>query len=706
MIEISEFRKQYPQYNDINDVKLTKLLHNKYYSDMPIEDFGAKFVPQPKSPNFLVELKGEFQKGVQQDIQKLSQGVESARGFVAGLKEKWPQIAGSTVATLIPLAPNLIPGAQATPEELLTIPAGQAAGRAITAALGRTALASFGGAIGKTGQEIYKTTTGQPQRAKNIWQAIDRISGAAEEEMWGQITGEIAAPVIGKALAPFAQTVIPNAPEMSRQIGRAARRIPQQELAQLPASLQKTLTAKSIMPRFYKNELGRWVFGRPPKYTVLMTPAEKTVSPALDWIENAIEGSIFGGGRIKLQKGYLQPLAMKQLTKETVDNFWELAGRRMSNREVADFFADAITDSREAWRVQQRIMYKQIDDIINLPVSTKRAKDIASEILEQAESGLGSAPARQRVANRILKKWKDSPSFAKAIDYRSDLLEEVRKYESLTGLKSPKLRGDSERLAAALDTSMSQIAKAHSDEAYTAWRNANKFTQQGYEQFSRANLENALRFARKNPSKVAGEFFQPYSAESVQELKKLVPDDVFKSMRASWLEQQMRRASSADGMLLGKNFKTSMSEQALGKDTIKEIFPEPNLYKNLMQVSDISSILQEKTGAGGKMVMQLTQSGEVIMTIAQAVSGQKPKTGLVSTLILSPLIMSRVLTTQTGSKLLAEGFKTPIGSPQAAGLVTRILKLTKGPEPISPIADWIKKKKWRGFDENNKGNNE
>lgn len=42
-MNISDFRKKYPQYNDMSDIDLAKKLHAKFYSDLPMERFMEKF---------------------------------------------------------------------------------------------------------------------------------------------------------------------------------------------------------------------------------------------------------------------------------------------------------------------------------------------------------------------------------------------------------------------------------------------------------------------------------------------------------------------------------------------------------------------------------------------------------------------------------------------------------------------------------------
>ena len=49
MPTIAEVRQKYPQYQDMSDEALAGALHQKYYSDMPVQDFNAKIglAPQP-----------------------------------------------------------------------------------------------------------------------------------------------------------------------------------------------------------------------------------------------------------------------------------------------------------------------------------------------------------------------------------------------------------------------------------------------------------------------------------------------------------------------------------------------------------------------------------------------------------------------------------------------------------------------------------
>jgi hypothetical protein len=50
-MDITEFRAQYPQYNDMDDASLSQSLHQKFYSDMAYDDFAGKFLgAKPPAP--------------------------------------------------------------------------------------------------------------------------------------------------------------------------------------------------------------------------------------------------------------------------------------------------------------------------------------------------------------------------------------------------------------------------------------------------------------------------------------------------------------------------------------------------------------------------------------------------------------------------------------------------------------------------------
>jgi hypothetical protein len=89
-MNILEFRKQYPQYDDVSDAQLASSLHAKHYSDLPREEFDAKFIA-PTLPAPEVDVYG----GV--DPEGVMEGqaeTQKALDFIGGLSEA--QMTGPT----------------------------------------------------------------------------------------------------------------------------------------------------------------------------------------------------------------------------------------------------------------------------------------------------------------------------------------------------------------------------------------------------------------------------------------------------------------------------------------------------------------------------------------------------------------------------------------------------------------------------------
>ncbi len=64
MPDINDVRDKYPDYADLSDQQLLDGLHQKYYSDLPKEDFYQKFSFQPAEE----DKPGEFTKGLKRGL--------------------------------------------------------------------------------------------------------------------------------------------------------------------------------------------------------------------------------------------------------------------------------------------------------------------------------------------------------------------------------------------------------------------------------------------------------------------------------------------------------------------------------------------------------------------------------------------------------------------------------------------------------------
>jgi hypothetical protein len=89
-MDIIKFRKTYPQYDDMSDVELSDALYTKHYSDIPREEFDAKFIA-PTLPVPEVNVYG----GVDPEGVAAEQAeTQKALDFIGGLSEA--QMTGPT----------------------------------------------------------------------------------------------------------------------------------------------------------------------------------------------------------------------------------------------------------------------------------------------------------------------------------------------------------------------------------------------------------------------------------------------------------------------------------------------------------------------------------------------------------------------------------------------------------------------------------
>jgi len=57
-MNLKEFRAQYPQYDDLSDQELAAGLHQKFYSDIPFDDFLKQVGPQPVKDTGFFDMAG------------------------------------------------------------------------------------------------------------------------------------------------------------------------------------------------------------------------------------------------------------------------------------------------------------------------------------------------------------------------------------------------------------------------------------------------------------------------------------------------------------------------------------------------------------------------------------------------------------------------------------------------------------------------
>ncbi len=179
-MNISEIREKYPQYNDLSDEQLAQGLHQKFYSDLPFEDFSSKIglAAKPIAPpapavdpnssdlvrgfkNYLPQTKeifggaeallgkavgseGLLQSGIQ-NVQEAQQAQQAVSRDTDSFTDAWNKGVGAVLTDWLPY--NIGQGAANILETVATAGAGSILGSAIGP--GGTVGGGLSGIVGK-----------------------------------------------------------------------------------------------------------------------------------------------------------------------------------------------------------------------------------------------------------------------------------------------------------------------------------------------------------------------------------------------------------------------------------------------------------------------------------------------------------------------------------------------------------------------------
>ena len=523
--------------------------------------------------------------------------------------------------------------------------------------------AGVGAMGGKGYQQAYRMTKpGSKSMSFNdiykeqLWSGVE---GAVSEGLGrGVIAGGTKALKTGvgqKMLAPFQKELIPGIERLDAILKRAGRTLPPKEAAALTEHARDLLAGHGSF----------------------LTAAGKTQARSIDFVENAVEQSIFGGNRLFQLKRFLHPVTYKHAVKEMSDKFWKNAGERMSPQEVGQLWVDTITKERGVQHSLERIAYEQIGQ-----VTRKKGKVLipdlsgTQKLAQQAEKAAGMAggsgqQAQIRTLAKKIQKWKyqtigqydpDLNHFVTAHSFRSNLLEEVRSMEAKEGRGLSKVRGFAKRVVASIDSAMEATARKAGPREYTAWRAANKFTKDGAALLDNEVVNGAMRLARRRPELVANKVFTKHGTDTLKAVQDAVGgkgSKTYQTLLASHLDDVITKHS-------GLAYETRMvpsgtaildyMDKNLGEDMMEEMFTSPSHLQDFLDVMKLGFTLERKNQAGGGMLIQLLQAGGVADIGTKVLAGEAPKAA--SWLITAgPALLGRIFANPTGAKWLSTGFK-------------------------------------------------
>lgn len=252
MPNIADIRKQYPQYNDLSDQQLADSLHQKFYSDMPKDEFSRKIgLPTELKKGETVTGTAPVKMGAGE---KFVTGLEDA---VVGGKQLAAHI-GARVGMTKPEDVAKIDTAAKMREQQIT----EAGGRGLPGAAGQIAAAV---PIGMAGTAIGGPLIGGGLAAGTLMGALQPATGQgsftnqkAEQMIWGGALG--AGTVMG---LKFLGTLMGPSLDAARQwlVKQGVQLTPGQAFQSIAREAEEAFKSYPVLRSFIAGAEGRGITG-------------------------------------------------------------------------------------------------------------------------------------------------------------------------------------------------------------------------------------------------------------------------------------------------------------------------------------------------------------------------------------------------------------------------------------------------------------
>lgn len=392
-MNIQEIRQQYPQYSDISDNDLAQKLHQKYYNDVPFEEFsskiGLKASTQKPEYGFAQALSGEAPPGVDPGYPISAMGGIPAPGInerTQNVVGALPAI-GATVASIA--APEIAVPAWAA--RLFGLRTAIANAPKIAAAMG-------GGAVGGGAREALRQpptlsdlVTGNPQEAPTLNSILSEAFKSGGEMGAAELGGGYVAKGIGKVLAPAANKLTQEAKNLI-DFARG------QKIPSVPADFVRSMPAKVIQGGFDAFLPSRMVNDAYRKSAVVRFNQLMTELP------NQKVGEVVGN--TKITQDVLGSL------DEILSGSGNVKGLEQTAREGRKAFLDSIgqdtaVGASNTMNTLKQVRSNAVDANLQELVRTKlqqfgRGKNVTAESLDQLMNQIGSTKVTVKADQKYL----------------------------------------------------------------------------------------------------------------------------------------------------------------------------------------------------------------------------------------------------------------------------------------------------------------
>lgn len=388
MPTIAEVRQKFPQYNDLTDDQLAHGLHDKYYADMPFDQFASKIgldsAPQPSAPTQRTALQ---EVGHQAGL-----GVRNITEGVLGL----PALASDAVKGIGNAALSLEDKIRGSNKYTVTLDDGTKVERQSP---------RFGSTLGEIDQGLTQVGLPQPENR------TEQISGTLQRGLAGAATGIGLGGSLANSASPVASgvgTVLQSRPAVQAAgavtgglSAEAAKEAGAGELGQFAAGLAGGMAPgfvgsgapMTVRGAFRGGEEGRQQVANNlqsfEKVGTTPTVGQATEGRATRGLESLLSRTPGAAGRLtqkaEMQADDLSAAIEKRASQLMQKTSGEKAGRAIdkSIRGEGGFI--------ENFKAQQKKLYDALDE--HVPQNTRVDVSNTREALKALNADIPGAPA-------------------------------------------------------------------------------------------------------------------------------------------------------------------------------------------------------------------------------------------------------------------------------------------------------------------------
>lgn len=410
------------------------------------------------------------------------------------------------------------------------------------------------------------------------------------------------------------------------------------------------------------------------KYGGTLTSGEATVPGVMGQLAEGVARSGVTGRQTFKKLTEINESAVQSVKNELLDT---ISTVRPGDVRTGKLFQQSIEKGEKAHSQTASKMYEFLDKEAGVVVDMSGVKNNFIQLSKRLEK-LGNVGKTERGGKLIdqLSNVNKNLSFKEAHELRSSLLSTARDLRA-SGQETIALRNVTQALKMVED-SMEQAAKKSGGTIYSQYKEANAFYKKGKQAFSNEVIE---KLVSSNPERVGEYLFRSGNVTEIVQAKASLRQaqrmdrsvdagDVFQKMKAGFLDAKLtgKGMTNVESDVIAKNFLKELAEKKTDR-TISAMFSRAEQAK-IREFATTAMRVSAKKGETSEL--------GVIVPIVQAtalvdmVTFQFNNPTMDAAVIITPFVMSKMVTNPRLVNKLIVAMKTPPSSKRGAALAAEL----------------------------------